>query len=246
MRKEGGKIYIGTSGWQYKHWKGSFYPIELKLSEHFNFYSRLFGTVEINNSFYKLPSETTFTHWKETAPENFVYAVKANRFITHMKKLKDPVASIEKFFRNVDYLEHTLGPILFQLPPRWRCNENRLHDFLQVLPSGYQYAMEFRESSWYNERIYELLKAHNVAFCIYELEHHQSPCITTASHIYVRLHGPGRKYEGKYSSDSLKNWASQCKKWIAVGKDIFFYFDNDQHGYAAENALYFREVMEFD
>lgn len=244
MGKVQGKIHIGTSGWHYKHWVGTFYPPDLKKSEHFNFYAQLFDTVEINNSFYRLPSEKTFIQWKETAPENFLYAVKANRFITHMKKLKDPKASIERFFRNVDYLERTLGPILFQLPPKWRCNEKRLQEFLQALPAGYQYAMEFRESSWYNERVYDMLNTHNVAFCIYELEHHQSPCIITARHVYVRLHGPDGKYEGKYSPESLQNWAKKCRGWLAEGRDVFFYFDNDQNGYAAENARSFRKIID--
>ena len=243
MKKNSPNIFIGTSGWHYKHWNGNFYPDDLKQSAHFDFYAQKFDTVEINNSFYKLPTEKTFAQWKGTAPENFIYAVKANRFITHMKKLKDPRSSVERFFKHVDYLEHKLGPILFQLPPKWRLNVERLKEFLEVLPPGYRYAIEFRESSWYHQDVYDLLTAHNLAFCIYELEHHQSPQVTTADHVYVRLHGPGMKYEGKYSLEDLQTWAGKCKMWLAEGLDVYFYFDNDQHGYAAENALSFKKLM---
>jgi uncharacterized protein YecE (DUF72 family) len=244
MKNMGGKIFIGTSGWHYKHWIGKFYPESLKQREHFNFYTEHFGTVEINNSFYKLPTEKTFSEWKASAPPDFTYAVKASRYITHMKKLKDPKSSFEKFFNNIVYLENTLCPILFQLPPKWRFHRERLKYFLEALPSGYKYAMEFREPSWYNEEVYELLKTHNVAFCIYELEYHLSPTVVTSSHVYVRLHGPEKKYQGKYSQKNLEHWAKMCKNWISDGLDVYFYFDNDENGYAPHNALSLKKLVE--
>jgi len=161
-----------------------------------------------------------------------------------MKKLKDPKSSLERFFKNADFLKEALGPILFQLPPRWRCNPERLGEFLSALPVEYLYAIEFREISWYNQQVYDLLKKYNVAFCIYELEYHQTPEVITANHMYIRLHGPEKKYEGSYSTEDLSNWAKKCQRWISDGKDIYFFFDNDQNGYAVENALLLKKYME--
>src|SRR4051812_1705471 len=143
------RIHIGTSGWNYKHWLGRFYPERFPSAEMLRFYSQQFGTVELNNSFYHLPTTKSFRHWRETAPENFVFAVKGSRFITHMKKLKAPKTSTKKFFTRVEKLEEKLGPILFQLPPHWRVNVKRLATFLERLPDDYRYAFEFREQTWF-------------------------------------------------------------------------------------------------
>lgn len=230
-----GKIYIGTSGWHYKHWKGTFYPADIKESEQLACYVRHFNTVEINNSFYMLPSAKTFTGWKKATPKGFVFAVKSSRYITHMKKLKTD-ASIRSFFTRVAKLEGKLGPILFQLPPKWNINKERLADFLARLPKGNLYTFEFRDHTWYNEEIYSLLRKYNCAFCIYELEYHLSPVEVTADFVYIRLHGPGNKYQGSYSDAILKKWVKQCMQWQRGKKDVYVYFDNDQAGYAAFNA----------
>jgi uncharacterized protein YecE (DUF72 family) len=235
MRK--GRIYIGTSGWHYKHWKGTFYPADVKESQQFQEYLKHFSTVEINNSFYRLPTPETFAMWRKTTSKDFVFAVKASRFITHMKKLNLDREGIKKFFTSVKKLNEKLGVILFQLPPRWKLNAERLASFISVLPRKYRYAFEFREHSWYNKKVYAMLKAANCAFCIYELEHHLSPMEVTADFVYVRLHGPGNKYQGSYSSGTLKEWSKRCKEWQRRGKDVFVYFDNDQEGYAAFNAI---------
>jgi uncharacterized protein YecE (DUF72 family) len=231
-----GKIYIGTSGWHYKHWKGTFYPADIKQADQFSYYTRYFNTVEINNSFYMLPAAQTFKGWKEAAPARFLFSVKASRFITHMKKLKTDARSIRSFFTRAAKLENKLGPILFQLPPKWKINKERLADFLARLPKGNQYTFEFRDHSWYNDEIYGLLKKYNCAFCIYELEHHLSPLEVTADFVYIRLHGPGNKYQGSYTDAALKKWAKYCRQWQKEGKDVYVYFDNDQQGYAAFNA----------
>jgi len=234
MRK--GKIFIGTSGWHYKHWKGTFYPADIKSSAQFDHYSGLFSTVEINNSFYRLPAKSVFAGWRKSSPPGFLYAVKASRFITHMKKLKVVPGEISNFFAHAAQLKEKLGPILFQLPPHWKVNLERLQTFLQGLPKSYQYTIEFRNPTWYTEEVYELLRSYNVAFCIYELDAHISPIITTASLVYIRLHGPGAKYQGSYSDKVLGEWAARIKKWAGSGKSVFIYFDNDQEGYAAFNA----------
>lgn len=240
MRKA--TIHIGTSGWHYKHWKGNFYPVGLKEDDQFSYYQQHFSTVEINNSFYMLPAAKTFTAWRKAAPSGFLFSVKASRYITHMKKLKSDARSLRSFFSRASRLEEKLGPVLFQLPPGWKVNTERFAGFLARLPEGNRYTFEFRNSSWYHEDIYELLRQYNCAFCIYELEHHLSPREVTADFVYVRLHGPGNKYQGSYTDAALKKWAKQCLQWQQENKDVYVYFDNDQAGYAAFNAQRLREL----
>lgn len=243
MAKKKGKIFIGTSGWHYKHWIGTFYPKDMKAPEFTEHYVKYFSTVEINNSFYKLPSKETFDNWANSVPKDFIFSVKANRFMTHMKKLKDPKTTFNNLIENAVGLKDKLGPILFQLPPRWKYNEQRFKTFLEVLPRHYRYTIEFRDPSWYNDSAYQLLRENNVAFCIYELEYHLSPTITTADFVYIRLHGPGNKYEGSYDDAALEQWTKSIKSWQNEGKDVFIYFDNDQNGYAAMNAIRIQEMI---
>lgn len=238
-----GKVHIGTSGWHYKHWMGTFYPEGMKSSEFMDYYLKFFRTVEVNNSFYRLPSVSTFSQWNASVPDDFMYAVKASRYITHMKKLKEPKEHFTNFIENARALEEKLGPILFQLPPGWKYNEERLIAFLEVLPNHYRYTMEFRNPSWYNDRVYALLEEKNIAFCIYEIDYHMSPIWVTADFVYVRLHGPEGKYAGSYSDSALQWWVNQCLDWRKTGKDVFFYFDNDQLGYAAFNAKRMIELV---
>ena len=235
-------VHIGTSGWSYKHWINTFYPAEIKAKDRFAYYQTHFDTVEINNTFYKLPKKETFINWREAVPEDFRYIVKASRFITHMKKLRDPVQSSTLFFERITYLEEKLGAILFQLPPIMKNNEALLEDFLKQLPKGYRYVFEFRNSDWYRDSTYALLKKYNCAFCIYELDDHLSPIKITADFVYLRLHGPGEKYQGNYSDNVLKKWAIQCQTW-SKSKDVYVYFDNDEMGYAAFNAIRLKELI---
>lgn len=237
-----GRIHIGTSGWSYKHWRGNFYPADLKVKDQFNYFQQHFKTVELNNPFYHLPPKQTFMNWRETVGDDFIYAVKASRYITHMKKLKDPVESLANFLENVAGLDDKLGVILFQLPPGWQLNLERFGEFLEKLPSHYRYTFEFRNDTWYVPEVYELLKKYNCAFCIYELAGHMSPMEITADFVYIRLHGPGDKYQGSYDESALQYWADRCKDWSAKGRDVFVYFDNDQEGYAAFNAIRLREL----
>jgi uncharacterized protein YecE (DUF72 family) len=241
MRK--GKIHIGTSGWHYKHWIGTFYPERTKDTDQLKYYLKFFKTVEINNSFYRLPSPETFETWRKAAPKDFIFSVKASRYLTHMKKLKADRRSINKFFSSVNKLKEKAGPVLFQLPPLWNINVERLSEFLPKLPKGYQYTFEFRDHSWYDEEIYNLLRQFNCAFCIYELERHLSPQEITANFVYIRLHGPGGKYQGNYRLATLRKWAKECRQWQKEGKDVYVYFDNDQLGYAAFNAQRLIELV---
>lgn len=244
MSRRRGDIHIGTSGWTYRHWRGAFYPDDLPDTRRLDFYAERLGSVEINNSFYHLPERKTLEHWAACTPSDFVFTAKASRYITHMKKLKDPEDSVPDFMDRIGALGDKLGAILFQLPPRWKVNVDRLEAFLQALREGYRYAFEFRDASWFDARVYALLERHDCAFCIYDLAGTQSPKTVTADFVYVRLHGPGDAYQGSYDKATLSGWAGACSSWRAAGKDVFCYFDNDQAGYAADNALQLAAMLE--
>jgi uncharacterized protein YecE (DUF72 family) len=235
--------YIGTSGWHYKHWSGRFYPTGLKPKDQFLYYQSFFNTVEINNSFYRLPSLETFRKWCAETSENFLFSVKASRFITHMKKLKDPEPALDLLLSRASGLGEKLGPLLFQLPPGWNINPDRFNAFIDALPVDQRSVIEFRNSSWYSDSIYEMLRKRNCAFCIYELAGHQSPLVVTADFVYVRLHGPGNKYQGSYSNESLRDWAYIILQWKQEGKDVYVYFDNDQDAFAAFNAITLKDMV---
>jgi uncharacterized protein YecE (DUF72 family) len=235
--------YIGTSGWHYDHWEGPFYPSSLPKEGILEYYAGCFGTTEINNSFYRLPEKKTLLRWRDAVPEDFLFSVKASRYLTHMKKLKDPREPIERLLDRVSVLEDKLGPILFQLPPRWRSNPERLGDLLEILPEGQRYAFEFRDPSWFNEKNYELLRNHGSSFCIYDLDGKTSPMEITADFAYVRLHGPDGPYQGRYGAERLPGWAGTFSAWLEEGLDVYCYFDNDEAGYAAQDALELRQMM---
>jgi uncharacterized protein YecE (DUF72 family) len=239
-----GSLHIGTSGWHYKHWLGRFYPDKLPAKEMFAFYARHFDTVEINNSFYHLPLPSTFDSWRDNSPKHFLFAVKGSRFITHMKKLKEPESSSVKFFNGVERLGEKLGPILFQLPPRWQVNVERLSHFLDVLPKHRRYVFEFRDESWLVKEVYDVLRKHNAAFCIHNLVGRQTPFEITADFTYVRFHGPGAaKYRGSYSTNALQNWADRIGNWRADLSAVYVYFNNDVGGAAIENAKTLKQMV---
>ena len=237
-------IRIGTSGFHYKHWIGPFYPAKTPAAKMLDFYLQHFDTVELNTSFYRLPTIEAFDAWRDATPASFVFAVKASRFITHNKKLKDPEHALDNLLPRAAHLGPKLGPILFQLPPHWRVNTARLENLLEMLPRELRYAFEFRELSWITPAVSSLLTKFNAAFCIYELAGYHSPLHITADFAYVRLHGPARgKYQGSYSKEKLQVWARQIKSWSAHLKAIYIYFDNDQYGYAAANALSLKSTV---
>jgi uncharacterized protein YecE (DUF72 family) len=239
-----GAVHIGTSGWNYKHWVGPFYPKDLPQKKWLAYYADHFDTVEVNNTFYQLPEFSTFTTWRETVPQEFTFAVKASRFITHMKKLSAPKSSSEKFFNRTERLEDKLGPILFQLPPGWQCNCERLAEFLDAIPSEGQYAFEFRNQSWLQKDVYDLLRQHNIAFCIHDFRGQESPREITSDFAYVRMHGPGEiAYAGSYPLAALRKWGQQIKDWQKDLKAIYVYFNNDFEGHAVKNALKLRELI---
>ena len=230
-------VYVGTSGWHYKHWLGDFYPPRFPSERMFPWYARQFRTVELNNSFYRLPEQRTFAQWKKLAPAGFVFAVKASRFITHIKRLNQVEDAVDLFFSRAKPLGHSLGPVLFQLPPHWKANLERLAQFLSILPKRYRYAMEFRDESWSTEEVFALLREHNVALCIHDWREMDWPIERTADFTYLRFHGSGQPYGGNYSDDVLRKWARLVQSWRLGLESAFIYFNNDIGGHAVRNAL---------
>ncbi len=236
-------IRIGTSGWHYKHWLGKFYPTGTPASGMLDFYARHFDTVELNNSFYHLPKQAALDRWRESTSPGFCFSVKASRFLTHMKKLKDVEAGLAKFLEAAEILDQKLGPILFQLPPGWEVDVDRLRSFLTLLPHRHRYAFEFRNVSWETAQVYDLLSQFGIGYCAFDLAGYQSPVQITADFAYVRLHGPGGKYQGSYGQDALEGWAGRIAAWRRELSAVFVYFDNDDSAYAAENARVLKTLV---
>jgi uncharacterized protein YecE (DUF72 family) len=232
-----GALHIGTSGWHYKHWIGPFYPEKTGPGAMLDYYCRHFSAVEINNSFYKLLSPKALEQWHAATPENFVFTAKGSRFLTHMRKLKDTGRGIDRYFERTRVLGEKLKVVVFQLPPRWGCNVERLEAFLAALPGDYRYAFELRDESWFDDAVYEALKHHRAAFCIYDIAGRRSPDVVTSDLVYLRLHGPSEHaYAGSYSTRRLAALADKLDGWRAQSRDCYVFFDNDAEGNAPKDA----------
>jgi uncharacterized protein YecE (DUF72 family) len=236
-------LRIGTSGWHYPHWRGVFYPEKLAASRWLDYYAQHFDTVELNSTFYRLPTENGLDTWRESSPRGFCFAAKGSRFLTHMKKLKEPAPGIAKFFERVDRLAGKLGPVVFQLPPWWEVNLERLAGFLEALPPRHKYAFELRNPTWHTDAVYRILRRYKAAFCIFEIAGFQSGLEITANFTYIRLHGPGGAYEGSYPEETLRAWARRIREWQRDLRAVYLYFDNDQAGYAVKNALRLKSLL---
>ncbi len=236
------EIRIGCSGWQYKHWRGDFYPEGLPQSRWFAHYALTFDTVEINNSFYRLPDETTFAKWRDQAPDGFLYAVKASRFLTHMKKLKNPDEAIDRLFTRARRLGRSFGPVLYQLPPHWKVDVDRLRTFLRALPRGRRHVFEFREPSWYCDQVFALLERHRAALCLHDMTGSASGRLTVGPFVYVRFHGT-TKYAGRYGDESIESWADWLAERVRGGTPIYAYFNNDVGGQAPRDATRLRDAV---
>ena len=232
-----GRIFIGTSGWSYSHWVGPFYPPETRSADFLSVYAQRFAASEVNNTFYQLPAPETLDHWVAQTPPRFVFACKASRYITHVKKLKDPESTTPRFFDAVARLGARCGPILFQLPPKWRANPERLGAFLDALPANYRYVFEFRDTSWLIETVYERLARAGAGLVIADMAGETSPLRVTSDVVYLRLHGPGETpYTGRYSDAALDDWAECIRDWNAAERDVYCFFDNDAGGNAPCDA----------
>lgn len=236
-------VRIGTSGWMYDHWKGPFYPESIDSDDMLPFYAQTFDTVEVNNTFYQLPTVEKVEAWSEVSPDDFLFSIKANRYITHMKNLLEPEDPVSTLMDRIDPLGNQLGPVLFQLPPQWNVNLERLAGFLTVLPSGHRYVFEFRDGSWYRDDVYKLLEDAEAAFCIHDHRDAPSPEVLTTDFTYVRFHGPTGGYEGHYQEEHLREQAERVARWQDAGRDIYAYFNNDMKGYAVQNARDLRRYV---
>ena len=230
------RIRIGCSGWNYKHWRGVFYPAGMPQRCWFAFYAEHFDTVEINNSFYRLPKAETFETWRDQAPAGFCYAVKANRFLTQAKKLKDCEEPLQRMMSPFRALGDRLGPILYQLPPRFRINLERLEDFLKLAPGDVTNVFEFRDPSWYVPETFALLDRHGAAFCVHDMTGSASERIATGPIAYVRFHGAGGKYWGRYPDEALLSWADWMIAEAKAGRPVWAFFNNDIHAHAIHDA----------
>ncbi|GAB2759949.1 DUF72 domain-containing protein [Salinimicrobium soli] len=235
-----GKIRIGTSGYQYKHWKGDFYPKDMPVKDWFDHYTKFFNTVEINNTFYKMAEAEIFADWRKAAPKDFCYSIKYSRFGTHRKKLKDPEGHVAYFMDRVVHLKEKLGPILVQLPPNWKPNLQRLEGFLDVLPKDLRLAVEIRDERWFSEELFALLKKYKAALVLHDMikDH---PKIITADWTYFRFHG--QNYSGSYSDKNLNSVAEEIREYVSKNKDVYAYFNNDLDGHAIRNALSLKEKL---
>jgi uncharacterized protein YecE (DUF72 family) len=239
-----GRCYIGTSGWSYRHWRGPFYPSAMgKGGDQLRFYAERFDTVEVNGTFYRLIEADTFRRWREQTPEGFTFACKGSRYLTHMKRLKEAGQGVGRFFERVEALGDKLGPVVFQLPGRFKPDRERLARFLDALPRQHRYAFEFRDPAWFQPKIFEALAKHDVALCLYEFAGQEAPPEVTASFVYIRLHGPDGPYQGSYAEAALRTWAKRIAAWAKKGLDVYCYFDNDDRAFAPNNALRLREML---
>lgn len=241
--KAAAPVRIGCSGWVYKHWRGPFYPQDLPAKRWFAFYAGEFDTVEINNSFYRLPRAETFEAWRDQAPAGFCYAVKANRFLTQAKKLKDCEAPLARMMSPVRELKPALGPILYQLPPNFRINLGRLESFLRLLPDDVTSVFEFRDASWYDDKVFALLDRHGASFCSHDMPGSQSPRIAVGPIAYVRFHGGVGKYWGRYSDKVLLKWTDWIAEEAGGGRSVWAYFNNDPEAHAVHDAQRLRAMV---
>jgi uncharacterized protein YecE (DUF72 family) len=239
-----GRVRVGCSGWEYQHWRGTFYPPEVPRTRWFEYYATVFDTVEINNTFYRLPEEETFAAWAARAPRGFEYAVKASRYLTHMKKLRDPEEPVERLFSRMQPLRHCLGPVLYQLPPGWKLDPARLEHFLQVLPAGVMHVLEFRDPSWYVPDVLDGLARHGVSLCLHDMRGSATERARVGPIVYVRFHGPSGQYAGGYSHRRLGGWAAWLHGQREHGADVYAYFNNDLGGHAPRDALTLRHFLE--
>ncbi len=232
------QFFAGTSGYQYDHWVGPFYPEDLPRDQWFDYYARRFDSVEINNTFYGLPDRETFEDWRDRAPEGFTYVLKYSRYGSHLKKLKDPQEHVSTFLEHSEPLHELMGPILVQLPPNWHADRGRIEAFLEVAPPRFRWAVEFRDPDWLRDRIYGILREHNAALVIHDMiENH--PRVITADWVYLRYHG-GRR--GEYTYQKMAAEAARVKGYLSEGFDVYAFFNNDAHGWAIENV---RQLIDY-
>jgi uncharacterized protein YecE (DUF72 family) len=242
--EKGVSLWIGTSGWSYTHWGNVFYPEKWPKSKWLEYYSRHFDTVELNATFYRLPNHTTFENWKVRTPDSFLWSVKANKFITHTKRLEEPSEPMDRLYGATAGLGEKRGVILFQLPPTLAFNEKVFRNFCETLDPKVRHTLEIRHPSWVNDLLFGILNEFNIALCTADTAGRYPFCeVLTADFAYVRLHGSQKLYVSNYSEEELQNWAKKIVTWK---RDTYIYFDNDFKGYAVNNARRLIEILGVD
>jgi uncharacterized protein YecE (DUF72 family) len=245
MVRSCGRALVGCSGWQYRDWRGVVYPDELPMRRWFEHYATRFSTVELNSTFYRLPSVETVERWREQAPAGFIYAVKLGAFGSHRMKLRDARSWLPNHVDRVERLGGSAGPTLVQLPPHWRRNTSRLDEFLDAAGRAQRWAIELREPSWLHDGVFDVLQRHQAALCIHDLLP-RHPWIETADWSYVRMHGPDATdapYQGRYGPRRLHHVVDRVGPWLEQGHDSYVYFNNDHQGHAAADAAWLSERL---
>ena len=240
-----GALRVGCSGWSYKDWRGIVYPADIPQRRWFEHYQSLFDTVELNSTFYRLPTVEAVEKWAQAARPGFLYAVKLGAFGSHRMKLRDPASWMANHLDRVRRLGEHLGPNLVQLPPRWTRNVDRLDEFLSVAPSTIRWAVELRERSWLHDDVFDVLRRHGAALCIHDLQA-SHPFELTADWTYVRFHGPDaleHPYHGSYGEARLCEWADRLAPLLDQGRDVYAYFNNDWYGHAVTDAVFLRDQL---
>jgi uncharacterized protein YecE (DUF72 family) len=238
------RYLIGTSGWHYEHWRDIFYPPKLAKSGWLEFYARHFNTVELNASFYRLPTEDAFTSWHESSPSDFAFAVKVSRFITHIKRLNDVAEPLRNFLERARKLGEKLGPLLYQLPPGMHRDDTRLEAFLDLLPKDMHHVFEFRHESWLNEEVFSRLRRHNIGLCVFDMPKLTCPLVVTADFAYIRFHGSSQLYASNYTDAELGDWAKKLAQLAEKPGTVYIYFNNDVGGHALDNARTIRKYLQ--
>lgn len=253
------RAHVGCSGWNYKHWRGAFYPPGLATSGWLAYYARVFDTVEVNTTFYGTPSPEAVLNWRAQTPGGFLFAVKASRYLTHVRKLIDPADPLRRFLDTAGPLGDRLGPLLYQLPPRWRADRERLEAFLDLLPHAIdevsdgapgsavpqrlRHAVEFRDPSWYRDDILQVLDARGVALCLHDRAGSGAPRVVVGGFVYVRFHGATGDYGGGYGRELLVPWADWLAARREAGCDVYAYFNNDIGAHAPRDAQTLRALL---
>lgn len=234
---ENAALRIGTSGWAYRHWLGRLYPRNMGSQGMLSHFAARFPTVEVDSTYYRLPSERILEGWRDGTPPGFRFTIKSPGAITHDARLVSVEEETAEFLDRAAHLGEKLGVILFQFPPGFHADLGLMRDFLAILPRGPRYAVELRHRSWFERDTYALLRRHNVAFVVHDHNEKGSPIVTTASHAYLRLHGPTGRYRGLYGAETLFQWAELVREWLRDGLEVWCYLNNDERGKSVQNAL---------
>ncbi len=242
------KKFIGTSGYNYSHWEGVFYPKEWPKNKLLEYYSQFFNSVELNVTFYRLPNQSVFKNWQRKTPSEFKFVIKGSRFITHVKRLKEVKNSLEMFFENASYLGEKLICVLWQLPASFKFNLERLKGFIAELKNNklakrVLHSFEFRDKSWFNQKTFKVLREENINLCIADSPRWPSQEVLTSNFLYLRFHGGKILYGSEYSEEELKKWTEKTKKWLKEVDTLFVFFNNDAYGFAIKNAKRFKELL---